>query len=444
MGLEPTTATLARWRSTTELRSLLSQRTRGKIAQGGGTASKKRGVDKKKTAWQSAGMAKRNKEAAGREAARGGRSRGAGLYVHVPFCAKKCPYCAFFSRGGAGRGAVREWMAGLEREIAAFLRRKDAAEFRPATVFFGGGTPTWLEAGELAALAGLLRRRFDLSGVEEWSCEANPGTVTAEKFAALRAAGVNRISLGVQSFEDATLRRLERIHGGEEAAAAVAAARAAGFAHVGVDLIYGVPGDDEERVERDMAAAEACGADHLSCYCLEFEEGTPFWRKRPRGEAARALAERQWREYGAIRRLARAGGWRQYELSNFARNGAVCAHNLLYWSGGDYLGLGPGAHSHWRGERWGNTRGTAAWRRAFSERLAPDAAARETLVMGLRRTAGWKLAAFREATGFDAMELRGEEIRRAVAAGHLVRGKDRLRLAARALFASDAVFSDLV
>jgi oxygen-independent coproporphyrinogen-3 oxidase len=335
-------------------------------------------------------------------------------------------------------------MAGLEREIAAFLRRKDAAGFRPATVFFGGGTPTWLEAEELAALATLLRRRFDLSGVEEWSCEANPGTVTAEKFAVLRESGANRISVGVQSFDGATLRRLGRIHDGDEARAAVAAARAAGFAHVGVDLIYGVPGDAEGRIERDVAEAGACGADHLSCYCLEFEEGTPFWRRRPRGEAARALAERQWREYGAIRRLARTGGWRQYELSNFAKNGAVCAHNLLYWSGGDYLGLGSGAHSHWRGERWGNTRGTGAWRRAFSERLAPEAAARETLVMGLRRTAGWNLAAFRELTGFDAMDLRGEEIRRAVEAGNLVSGKGRLRLASRALFSSDAVFADLV
>ena len=360
-----------------------------------------------------------------------------GLYVHVPFCVRKCGYCAFFSRP-AEPDLVAAWFAGIERELAAL-----PADFAPTSVFFGGGTPTALAESDLGRLLDLVRARVDLRNVAEWTCEANPGTLTPAKRTRLRAGGVDRLSLGAQSFADATLRRLGRIHAADETRAAVAQAREAGFANVGLDLIYGVPGVARETFQADVDAAVALAPEHLSCYCLEIEDGTPFARAAAAGELAVSEDEQRAQFDWARRRLA-AAGYEHYEISNFARPGRECRHNRLYWSGGEYIGVGPAAHSHWAGARWGNTPELPEWKRAFEERLEPAAKARETLVMGLRLLAGWGRAEFRAATGFDYDELRGPEIARLAAAGLLVVEPDRIRLADDALFVSDAVFAELV
>jgi len=362
---------------------------------------------------------------------------GPGLYVHVPFCVRKCAYCAFFSRP-VEPGLVASWFAGIERELD-----ERPAVLGPRTVFFGGGTPTALAEADLACLFEALRVRVDLRCVEEWTCEANPGTLTPNKLAILRAGGVNRLSLGAQSFADATLRRLGRIHAAEETRAAVALAREAGFANVGLDLIYGVPGVARKTFAADVEAALALEPEHLSCYCLEIEAGTPFARAAAAGRLAISEDEQRAQFDWTRRRLA-AAGFAHYEISNFARPGRECRHNGLYWSGGEYVGVGPAAHSHWRGVRWGNAAELPAWRRAFAEQLEPAAKARETLVMGLRRLAGWDRAEFRAATGFDCDELRGPEIARLAAEGRLVAESNRIRLAEDALFVSDAVFAELV
>jgi len=360
-----------------------------------------------------------------------------GLYVHVPFCVRKCGYCAFFSRP-AEPGLVAAWFAGIERELAAL-----PAGFAPTSVFFGGGTPTALAEGDLARLLDLVRARVDLRNLAEWTCEANPGTLSPAKLARLRAGGVDRLSLGAQSFADQTLKRLGRIHAADETRAAVAQARAAGFANVGLDLIYGVPGVARETFQADVEAALGLAPEHLSCYCLEIEAGTPFARAAAAGELAVSEDEQRAQFDWARRRLV-AAGFEHYEISNFARPGRACRQNGLYWSGGDYIGVGPAAHSHWAGARWGNTPELPAWKRAFEERLEPVAKARETLVMGLRRLAGWGRAEFRSATGCDYDELRGPEIARLAAQGLLVVAPDRIRLADDALFVSDAVFAELV
>ena len=360
-----------------------------------------------------------------------------GLYVHVPFCVRKCGYCAFFSRP-AQPDLVAAWFAGIERELAAL-----PAGFAPTSVFFGGGTPTALAEGDLARLLDLVRARVDLRNLAEWTCEANPGTLSSAKLACLRAGGVDRLSLGAQSFTAETLKRLGRIHAADETRAAVAQARAAGFANVGLDLIYGVPGVARETFQADVEAALALAPEHLSCYCLEIEAGTPFARAAAAGELAVSEDEQRAQFDWARRRLV-AAGFEHYEISNFARPGRACRQNGLYWSGGDYIGVGPAAHSHWAGARWGNVPELPAWKRAFEERLEPAAKARETLVMGLRRLAGWGRAEFRAATGCDYDELRGPEIARLAAQGLLVVAPDRIRLADDALFVSDAVFAELV
>lgn len=362
---------------------------------------------------------------------------GPGLYIHVPFCARKCAYCAFFSKPPAPR-LVAAWFTGIGRELETL-----PAGFAPASIFFGGGTPTVLEENELARLLALIRARVDLKKVVEWTCEANPGTLTKSKVAQLRVAGVNRLSIGAQAFDDGALQRLGRIHTAAETRESVALARAAGFENVGLDVIYGVPGVSRGSFCADVEAALALNPEHVSCYCLEIEAGTPLAREAQAGRLEISEEEQRAQFDWARARLAGAG-FAHYEISNFAKPGRECRQNLLYWTGGDYVGIGPAAHSHWQGVRWGNAPDLPEWKREFEERLTPEAKARETLVMGLRRIAGWKREEFRATTGFDYDGLRGKEIARLVSAGLLVAEGHGIRLADDALFVSDAVFAELV
>lgn len=357
--------------------------------------------------------------------------------MHVPFCVRKCAYCAFYSVGGGEARFGEAWLEGVKRELAGLPEG-----WKARSVFFGGGTPSALEEGRLAAALEAAAAHAELGA--EWTVEANPGTLTPGKLRRMREAGVNRLSLGVQSFDDAVLAQLGRIHRAEEARRAVEAAREAGFANVGVDLIYGWAGCGEREAAADAEAAVALGVEHVSAYCLEVEEGTELWRRRAAGERVEEDGEGQWRAYRRIVDVLAAAGYGRYEISNFARPGRECRHNLLYWSGGEYFGAGPGAHSHMDGERFANTAELPEWHVDFRERLAPEAKARETLVMGLRRTRGWGREEFRAATGFDYMALRGLEIERLVAEGALLCDGDRLRLAEEWIFQSDSVFAELV
>ncbi len=371
----------------------------------------------------------------------------AGLYIHVPFCARKCAYCDFYSVPLAG-GPAGDYLQALDRECALL-----PPGFAPETMFLGGGTPTVLSANDLARLFDLLARRVDLSRVTEWTCEANPGTLDAEKIRALRRAGVNRLSLGVQSFDDRILEFLGRIHTARQAAESFRLLRAEGFENLSLDLIFAVPGAPDGALERDLAQALELGPEHLSVYGLTFEGGTPLARRRDAGEVREVDEEEQLRQYRLVRQSLTSAGFRHYEISNYARPGRECRHNLLYWGPGEYLGLGPAAHSHWAGRRWGNVRNLEAWAaaleqgrapREFEEALEPEARARETLVFSLRRLDGVERAGFQAETGFDYHALRGEEIAWLVRLGMLEETDDRLRLTEKGLIVSDAVFAELV
>jgi oxygen-independent coproporphyrinogen-3 oxidase len=374
-----------------------------------------------------------------------------GLYIHVPFCVRKCGYCDFYSLAQPGDRAAPEaglFLAALDIELGRLPRR-----FRPETVFLGGGTPTELASGDLARLLDLVRRRVDLSRVVEWTCESNPGTLTREKALLLREAGVNRVSLGIQSFEPRNLSFLGRIHTAEDAEAGVRLLRECGHRNLNLDVIFGIPGGSMETVARDIERAVALEPDHIACYGLIFEEGTPLSTMRERGLVRPVEDDEEARQYEWIRAALARAGYRQYEISNYARPGRECRHNLLYWSAGEYIGLGPSAHSHWEGARWANERDLGRWARAllsgrdpraFEERLEPEARAREALVMGLRRRDGWAREEFEAATGFDWRALCGEAIERLSALGLLEEEGGRLRLAEKALFVSDAVLAELV
>lgn len=392
-----------------------------------------------------------------------GPSAAPGLYLHVPFCLRKCAYCDFASQPIA-EGGVERYLEALAREF-----EMRPAEFRSETVYIGGGTPTALSEAALGRLLELLRAAVEPERIVEWTCEANPGTLTETKARALRGAGVNRLSIGAQSFDDARLARLGRIHTAAEIGEAVAIARAAGFDNLSLDLMYALPGESLAEWERDLERAMALSPEHLSLYALAIEDGTPFARERDAGRLAEASDDAARAQYERARAALRAAGYIHYEISNFARPGRESRHNLLYWSGGEYLGFGPSAHSHWRGARWGNFQGLEEWaaaaskawktarrdsapprefagaiEREFAERLDPEAKARETLIFGLRRRAGWRRDDFRRVTGFDYEDLRGPEIERLARAGLLERTPEGIRLADAALFVSDTVFRELV
>jgi len=360
-----------------------------------------------------------------------------GLYIHVPFCARKCAYCAFYSCVPEP-AQISAWMAGVERELRAL-----PDGFAPDSLFLGGGTPTALPESILRALLQQIQQWVNLDAVKEWTCEVNPGTFQASTASLLRDSGVNRLSIGAQSFRDETLKRLGRIHTAEETGESVVMAREAGFENIGLDLIYGVPGDSTAGVLADVEALLRLKPEHLSCYCLEIEEGTPFSELAKDGELSVSESD-QREQFDQIRRQLIAFGYTHYEISNFARPGFECRQNLLYWNGGEYQGLGPAAHSHWEGVRWGHSPELPEWRRTVEEKLDPQAKACETLVMGLRRLSGWDREEFLAATGFDYDELRGTEIRHLATIGKLVVETDRIRLAEDALFVSDSVFAELV
>jgi len=369
-----------------------------------------------------------------------------GLYIHVPFCVRKCRYCDFYSVPLGG--AVPRFLGALEQEL-----RLLPPEFAPDTVYIGGGTPTALEMDELRRLLDLLGPVAARGRVVEWTCEANPGTLTRDKAELIRAAGVNRVSLGVQSFSPDTLAFLGRIHSAAEAVDGFALLRETGFANINVDLMYGIPGCAREDLEADLARIRQLAPEHVAAYSLIFEPGTPLTQMRDAGMFDEMEDDEQLEQYRLVRATLGAAGYHHYEISNFARPGFESRHNRLYWGAGEYIGCGPAAHSHWKGVRYGNPKSLdeycaslAAGRppRTFEEQLDPEAKARETLIMGLRQLDGVPMDEFRRITGFDCRDLKPTEIDWLCHIGMLEENDGRLRLTEKGLFVSDSVFAELV
>jgi putative oxygen-independent coproporphyrinogen III oxidase len=311
-----------------------------------------------------------------------------GIYVHVPFCQTRCGYCDFntYTAAELGNGASRESYAGLATAEIRFARRVlGAAELPVETVFFGGGTPTLLPPADLAGVLHAIDGEFGLAPKAEVTVEANPETVDQRSLADLRAAGITRISLGMQSAVPHVLAVLDRVHQPGRPAACARWARAAGFEHVSLDLIYGTPGESDADWRESVTAALAAEPDHISAYALIVEEGTRLAARVRRGEIPApdddAMAER----YLAADDLLSAAGLGWYEISNWAAGaGARCRHNLLYWTSGDWWGVGPGAHSHVAGTRWWNVRHPSAYAARVSAGNSP-AQAREMLAVRQRR-----------------------------------------------------------
>lgn len=325
----------------------------------------------------------------------------ASLYLHFPFCLRRCHYCDF-SVASVRRAPVEEWLTAIAVDLGQWF--DDGGWSTPVpldTIFVGGGTPSLLGGGGMEDLAGLLRRRFSWAEGVEWTVEANPSSLSLETCERWRAVGVNRLSVGVQSFDDDVLRWLGRLHDAEGAKSALGRARTAGFDNLNIDLIFGLPAEIRRDWAREVRMACENSVTHVSAYGLSAEPNTPLGRSVRGGRVQMADDARYGQEYLTAARLLALAGFGHYEVSNFARPGRECRHNWHYWDGSPYLGLGPSAHSFLGGTRVWNARTWEAYRRLAreggslregGERLTPDEARMERIWLSLRTRAGLPLA----------------------------------------------------
>jgi oxygen-independent coproporphyrinogen-3 oxidase len=382
-------------------------------------------------------------------AALGGSSLG--IYVHVPFCATRCGYCDFntYTAAELGGGGERNRYAGLAAEEIRLARAVlgDAAPM-VSTVFFGGGTPTLLPPADLAAILGAIGAEFGLAPDAEVTTEANPESVDQRSLSRLREAGFTRISLGMQSGAEHVLRVLDRSHTPGRPEQCVAWARRAGFAHVSLDLIYGTPGETARDWELSVRSAVEAGPDHISAYALIVEEGTRLAARIRRGELEPPDDDEMADRYLAADDLLTAAGLHWYEISNWAAGAdSACRHNLLYWTGGNWWGAGPGAHSHVGGTRWWNVRHPAAYSARITAGVSPGQA-REVLSQAERATERimleTRLASGVPVTALGPAGLRAAEM--AAADGltdPCARGAGRVVLTRRGRLLADAVIRGL-
>ncbi len=348
----------------------------------------------------------------------------------------------------AGRDdLVEQYLLALDRELSV-LGGPRAID----TLFIGGGTPTHLSPAQLARLLDIVRRWFQLTPGYEFSVEANPADVSAEKSTILAEHGVTRISLGAQSFDVEKLRRLERDHTAAEITAAAGHARAAGL-DLSLDLIFAAPGETLTGWQNDLRQAIELAPDHISTYGLTFERGTTFWGRLVHGELARADEEVERDMYLAAIDMLSAAGFEHYEVSNFARPGHRCRHNEVYWAGASYFAAGPGAARYVDGRREMNHRSTSTWLRrvlagespvAEVETLGPEDRAREMLVLGLRRLQGVTRDDFNVRAGFSVDELGGAALADFIDRGLVLDRDNRIRLSRDGLLVSDALWTRLL
>ena len=373
------------------------------------------------------------------------------IYVHVPFCAQKCAYCDFASYPGRETDWGR-YFDEIATEIRLWSDNTDfgllSRRYRVISVFIGGGTPTLVDASHIEKVIDACRGIAPFEDGVEVTIEGNPGTLTPDKLAAYRRAGVNRLSLGAQSFDDGLLRSLGRIHTSGQVARAVAMAREAGFDNINLDLMYALPGQGMDRWRDTLDAAVALGVAHISAYSLIVEPGTPKAARVASGaaivpddDAVNAM------QRAAIDRLS-AAGYHRYEISNYAKPGFECRHNLVYWNRGDYLGLGCAAHSLLGGRRFHNPDGLeeylAGVRRLDETVLTARDAMEETLMLATRTARGLDLAAWARDFGAPFGKGREAALKRLERAGLIETGGGFLRLTTRGMEVQDAVVLELM
>ena len=364
-----------------------------------------------------------------------------GLYVDFPFCLARCSFCAFNIQGYR-EGLAERYLAALRQEILLHAKEPIWQDHIITSIYFGGGTPTLYPPGALIDLLSLCRGSFRVAADVEVTLEAHPATINLSNLGPLREGGINRLSMGVQSFSDAHLEALGRHHTAEAARLAFYAARAAGFTNIGIDLMYALPGASLIDWEETLQSAIELSPEHLSLYCLSIEEGTLFHKKKKQGILSLPSEEEIILLYQAAQNRLKKAGYDQYEISNFARPGVACRHNLLYWNRNESLGVGLSAHSYLDREHRANTDSLPAYLDqmmlgrlpiAETEKVGFEAALKDQIIFGLRKTEGIPLHFLAHDPSFEKTS------RRLVQAGLLIQEEDRIRLSSKGVLLADEV-----
>ncbi|MBJ67927.1 MAG: hypothetical protein CME28_07965 [Gemmatimonadetes bacterium] len=353
-----------------------------------------------------------------------------GLYIHIPFCPQICPYCAFASLRGVDYLHER-YVSALCKELSVWSRqyRKNPLQ----TIFIGGGTPTQIDPSLIGKVLEAADYAFGMCTDAEITVEANPSTVDREKFSKLRSVGCNRLSLGVQSFDNQALKKLGRVHSSEEAERAFTSAREAGFSNVSVDLIFSVPDVAEPVWQGSVNKAISLQPEHISVYALTIEEGTLFARREGEGSLVTLTEDDDAMQYEWTRNRLLDSGFKQYEVSNFAQEGWVSRHNWGYWTGAEYLGVGLSAHSHIGGERFWNVKDIEAYMQRVEENISPEEGRERIDVQTERRERFWLGLRTSQGVFLSEKELavlkEHEHMNQCLKAEYLTLKKDRVLLA---------------
>lgn len=383
------------------------------------------------------------------------------VYVHVPFCAHKCPYCDF-NTYAVPRMPEREYVEALCAEIESYCSDGRFAGRNIRTVFFGGGTPSLLSEGSIERVLYCINNTFPILEKAEVTLEANPNSAESAKLAGFKTAGINRVSFGAQSFNDQRLQQLGRDHSAQEAVRAIERAVDAGIPNVSLDIIFGLPEQSIQELESDLHRALTLPIRHLSTYSLTIEPGTPFFQRQARGLLTMPPDDRVALMLARIPEIASVAGFERYEISNYARPGAESVHNMVYWSGGDYLGVGAGAHSYCAtynqadqiesAERWSTLALPQSYieavepgrRVSWRETLDPEALQFEFFYLGLRRTLqGVSRAEFQRLFGVPFPESTNRSLHELADEGFVVFDGDTVRLTAGGVAVADSVFERL-
>jgi len=368
-------------------------------------------------------------------------------YIHIPFCAHKCGYCDFASVAGED-AQIDRFVAALDLEMESQLSPGTVVE----TIFVGGGTPTYVSAEQLDRYLSRLNHWFRVTPEVEFTVESNPNTLTAEKVAILADHGVNRVSLGAQSFRPHLLHQLERNHDPDSVGRAVDLLRQR-IHNVSIDLIFGIPGQSEREWEEDLEKGLSLDPNHLSAYGLTYEKGTALWKQRRLGIVEPIDENIEATMYEHLMDRLNQDGWQQYEVSNFAIDGNRCRHNLFYWANAPYYGFGTGAAAFRSNRRTLNLRPLVTYMERVeegespicqSEILDPESRARETAILNLRRGEGVSRANFVETTGFRIDDLAGEAIRQFVEHGLLIDDGESISLTRAGFLLADGILARIV
>ncbi len=367
-----------------------------------------------------------------------------GLYVHIPFCIKKCHYCNFVITGAGSKPKERRFLEIFEKEAAHYKARFAARRF--STLYLGGGTPSAISSKDLEKVFSILRKNFRFQKEIEITCEANPGDITVEKARTLKALGVNRISLGAQTFHDRTLKKLNRAHGVQDIFDSFSRLRKEGFSNISLDLMLALPGETVEDVHFSLEQIARLSPEHVSVYELVIEDKTVFGRRHALGKLLLPPEEIQTQMLSNTRDFLKAKGYAHYELLSYARRGFQSRHNRIYWANGQYLGLGPGAFSYFGGRRFRNSSDfddymakTAAgtWSAYEEETLSAEKKETESFLLALRLLEG---ASVKKFTKF--LKKMNPTVKDLTEKGLLVAENQKIRLTPQGQFFAETVFSE--